>query len=343
MNQRDPAERQPRIWVTILIAILLLGLTEALLALYRPSALRLPEHFSSLYFERYVDRFRNERRPLVVVLGDSVLWGYGVSAPESAVDRLRRRFPQAAFLNLAYESATPADYDFLLRYLLRNGIRPRVVLLDVNTLAFNPFAPSYAKLNRPLERDARPLLESFDRDRITLPADLTQPTAEQKFDAFMQQHWALYGYRADIHQLFFRDSDFATALWNKGEARLRRDTATEKHPKYFGLYDLTPLSLDNISYAYCTHLFALLKAEHIPTVAFLPPVNHAVVGEYISAPAYGENLHRLQMLGSGYGIVVGDFDQLLSSDLFIDNAHASIIGNRRLADVLMPMLRQALK
>jgi len=336
---RQPA--RPRAWFGVLIALALLAAADALCALYRPTPARLPEHFSSLYLDRYTAQFTGPNRP-VVVLGDSVLWGFGVAPKDGVVGRLRARFPGVPFANYAYEAEGPADVDFLLRYLFARGVRPRVVLLDLNTLAYNPFAKSYQELGRALERKAPGLLEPFDSDKIELSDDVAHPTLEQKLDAFMQDHWQLYGYRVDIHQFLFGDADLATALWNRWNRRLRNDRSPDGRPKYFGLYDLTPLSPQNIAFAYSTHSLSMLAARRIPVVAFLPPVNHALVAQYIASPAYDANLHRLQTLGRSYGFSVINMDRLLKSANFLDNAHPNVVGNRRLADALSPALKASI-
>ncbi|MBV8809490.1 MAG: hypothetical protein JO033_12525, partial [Acidobacteriaceae bacterium] len=113
-------------------------------------------------------------------------------------------------------------------------------------------------------------------------------------------------------------------------------------PPYFGLYDLTPLGTDNIAFAYSAHAFAALKALRIPVIAFLPPVNHALVGQYIASPAYDANLRRLQALGKRYGVGVLNFDRLLTAREFLDNAHPNAAGNERLAQALMPFVAAAI-
>jgi hypothetical protein len=334
--------RQPRPLLGVLIALALLASADAVCALYVPRPMRLPAHFSSLYLDRFTAQFAGPADRPIVVLGDSVLWGYGVSARDGIVQRLRERFPSVRFANYAYEAEGPADVDFLLRYLLARGVRPRAIVLDLNTLAYNPFAKSYRNLGRALERKAPEFLQPFDAERIDLSDDVARPTFEQKLDAFMQDHWQLYGYRVDIHQFLFGDADLATALWNRWERRLRKERAPGERPEYFGLYDLTPLGADNVAFAYSAHSFALLKALHIPVVAFLPPVNHALVAQYIGSPAYDANLHRLQAVGKRYGITVINLDRLLQRASFLDNAHPNAAGNRQLAEALVPALRAAI-
>ena len=340
LGTHAPHARPPRALFGVLIALALLAAADALCGLYRPTPPRLPEHFSSLYLDRYTLQFRGDARP-ILVLGDSVLWGYGVPATASAVARLRDRFPDIPIANYAYEAEGPADIDFLLRYLFSRGVRPRAVVMDLNTLTYNPFAKGYQKLGRALERRAPLFLQPFDRERIELSDDVASPTLEQKLDSFMEDHWQLYGYRVDIHQFLFGDADAVTALWNHWAHDFRKKDAGQQ-PAYFGLYDLTPLSLDNVAFAYSQHAFSMLRSQGVPVIAFLPPVNHALVGEYIASPAYGANLGRLQTLGRHFGATVLNLDRLLPRSDFLDNAHPNAAGNRRLADALAPAIHDAL-
>ena len=264
------------------------------------------------------------------------MWGFGVPAQQGVVQRLSDRFPGVPFANFAYEAEGPPDVDFLLRYLSARGVHPRAVIVDLNTLTYNPFAKSYQSLGRALERRAPIFLQPFDRGRVQLSDDITQPTLEQKLDSFMEDHWQLYGYRVDIHQYLFGDADIATAIWTHWSRKLRTGTDESAQPAYFGLYDLTALGEDNIAFAYTEHAFSLLRALRVPVVAFLPPVNHALVGQYIATPAYDANLKRLQVLGKRFGIKVLNLDRLLPRSAFLDNAHPNAAGNDRLARALAP-------
>jgi len=341
LGTHAPRARPPRAIFGVLIAVALLATADAICWLYRPNPPRLPEHFSSLYLDRYTMQFQGGVRP-VVVLGDSVLWGYGVPAAQTAVAHLRQHFPNIPFANYAYEAEGPADVDFLLRYLFANDVHPRAVLMDLNTLTYNPFAKGYQRLGRALERRAPIFLQPFDQQRIELADDVANPTLEQKLDGFMEDHWQLYGYRVDIHQFLFGDADAVTALWNHWSHDLRKPQSGEQ-PAYFGLYDLTPLTLDNIAFAYTQHAFSLLKSKGVPVVAFLPPVNRSLVREYIASPSYDANLQRLQTLGRRYSATVLNLDRLLPQTAFLDNAHPNARGNGSLAQALAPAIGAAIQ
>ncbi|PZR59015.1 MAG: hypothetical protein DLM50_01930 [Candidatus Meridianibacter frigidus] len=324
--------------VTLAVTVMLLVLTDLGLHAWNLQPQRLPEHFSSSYLTRYVDQFKGQGN-LLVVVGDSVLWGYGVPPQDSTVAVLRREFPNLAVLNLSYEAGSPINVDFLLRYLLARGLRPRAVLFDLNPISFNQTTSSYDTLNAALARVCVPdLVSSFDRERLNAGSSAATRDVSERTDRFLEQHWLLYGLRVDMHQALFGDVDASTALWG----RINTSRASGGAPAYAQMYDLTPLGRQNVAYAYTEHSFAMLGAQHIPMLGFLTPTNHALVHTFVDVRAYDENLQRLQQLGHRYGVRILNFDRLLAQKNFIDNTHLTTAGNRRLAKALSPAIVRAL-
>lgn len=336
--------------LAILVTVLLLCQTDvavSTLSTERKFADRLPEHFSAYYLKQYTERAGGARNAVLVV-GDSVLWGYGVPVEDTAVAELRRRLPRTPIINAAFEAGTPINSDFLIRYLLAHRIYPRAILFDLNPLSFNQLAKSYDTLNPALESLAVPTyLQPFDDARLSADQAAKDPSVWAEVDRFLEIHWALYGSRVDIHQALFGDADAATALQTHVNTFLQVSTLTLKPAQepsvpYAEMYDLTPLSSENVSFAYTQHFLEMLAANHIPAIAILPPTNHALLHNYIDVPAYSANLRRLEHLCHLYGATVLNLDHRIPQKEFIDNTHLTKKGNGAVAQAVAPAIAHLL-
>ncbi len=340
MARSETGARRADIRVSALVTVLLLVLTDLALAAWRTTPGRLPAHFSSGYLQRYA--LRDAARDGLVVLGDSELWGFGVSPEASPVGQLARDLGAAPVENLAYEAQTPINADFVLRFLLAHGVRPRAVLLELNPATFNETSSAYDRLNPALADLALPdLLEPFDAGRLTDAQRRREITPGERLDRFVGDHWRLYGARLDLHQALFGDADLASAIYTRVEPLVqpapRRGTAA-----YAAMYDLTPLAADNVSFAYADHLLRTLARNRIPALVVLPPINHALLHPYIDNAAYRANLARLTQLAGRYRFATLNLDGLLAAGDFLDNTHVNADGGARLARAIAPHVARLL-
>ena len=311
--------------------LLLIVLDVVFRALWHPHPSRLPEQFSAAYLEGYVDAARGTSP--VIVLGDSTLWGYHLDERDAAVAALAAQRPRTAFLNLTYEGGSIVNSLFALRLALARGIRPSAVVLNLNSKEFNPADSAYKRLQPALERAVSAQFTAQDRSRLsTLPA----LTLADRLDAMVARVWAVYRHRVDIRVALFGFDDFAGfavdrlhALTGEREryARLHRPTADA----FLGTYDLDPIGPDNVEAVYLRALRDELVRDRIPTVAFLTPANHALLGGTLDDPAYAGNLARIARAMRGPGIRVVDLDRLDVGPHFIDNDHLDAAGSRLLA------------
>jgi hypothetical protein len=326
-----------RWWLCIPVALLCLVLVDAALRLWwHPHPGRLPEQFSAAYLQRYVDDERG--RAPVVVLGDSVLWGYKLPAPEAAATLLASRIAPRPLINLSYEGGSSANSYFMLRYVLSRGIRPSLVVLGVNSKETNEADSAYNRLEPALERDVLPLMDASDRKLLVLSATGGLPI---DLEQAVERVWLLYRYRTDIREQLFGTDDASLAFRDliqrlTGSAALQAADHRPTADKFLGTYDLGPLTSDNVDAKYLKALADLLRSNHIPTVAFLTPTNHQLLADYINAPEYDAKLHALSAILRRDGISVLDLDRSMRGSEFIDNDHLTEKGNEHLATSLYP-------
>lgn len=333
-----------RWWWAYVVAFFLLLVLDSTLLLWRPFPARLPEQFSAAYLRLFItDAPAN--KPVVAFFGDSVLWGYKIAPAQTAVALLQRDFPAASLLNLSYEGGSPPNDAIALRYLLHVRTQPAAVVIDLNSKEFSAIDSAYKTLHPALERAAYPLLTGDDRRMLQThtPEDLNG-----KLDRFMEQHWRLYGLRADLREQLFGTDDLATSLLNAvqrltGTAASRESAHRPTPDRFLGTYDLAPIARTNVAWQYYTAAIRELCSRHIPALIFLTPTNHHLLHDYIDVPAYDANLQRLTSAPHCTSITILNLDRAVPWRMFFDNDHLDGRGQRILAARLAPYLRQLLK
>ena len=333
-------EREP--WfIAYIVAILLLVLLDIGVRFWRPNPARMPQQFSAAYLDRITGQLPSKRH-LVLVLGDSVLWGYGVDAKDAAMSVLRQDYGESDLINLSFQGGSPENTYVLLRSLLEEGVRPQLVLFNVNLKEFNPADPSYRKLFPAVEDENRAQLDREDQRLLAINPENRAVSA--LLDQYVGRYWQLYHFRSDIKQAMFGEDDMARWLAARVEAltgtNARRTAAHRPTPnRFIGTYDLTPLGPGNVAFQYFEKTGRLLKTNHVRAIAFFTPTNHKLLHEFIDTPEYDDNVTALQRLASRYGIATLNLDRAVPSREFIDNDHLTVQGNRRLAQLLAPHIR----
>jgi lysophospholipase L1-like esterase len=321
----------------LLVALGILAALDVGVRLWLPYTDRLNANFSADYLARETDALRGTHP--IVVLGDSVLWGYGLRADQAAPALLRRRGLPVA--NLSYEGGSLPNTYAMLRLLLAEGVQPRLVVFNVNQKEFNAVDSAYATLHPSVEKLSWKLLPTSARAAL-------QPTQSASGTGALQRGiesvWQLYGMRTDLRELLFGDVDAAHAVLDQVQ-RLSGEHAREQlahrptPDKFEGTYDLSPLAPDNVGMQYLRLVTDLLRQRHIAAVAILTPTNHTLLHEYIDVPQYQANLAVTRRALTAGGVRVLDLDAAFPATEFLDNDHLDARGNVVLADRLEPAMR----
>lgn len=318
---------------TVAIATLLtLAAADAIARAAFPHLLRLERDFSATYLRRVLSADRN-RRP-IVVLGDSALWGYDIRADQVAASILMHKgWP---IENLAYEGGSTANTYAMLRVLLHDGVRPRLLVFNVNLKEFSAGDSAYRTLHPTVERLVWPLLTPAER---ALLVPHVKQTLDAKIDRALGNVWFLYGIRSDLRDKLFGHTDMAHAVraWTNGLSGERARLAVATAPtadRFLGTYDLDPLTRSNVEVVFLRKIVGVVKRRHLPAIAILTPTNHALLHEYIDSPAYQDQLAYVTAILHRAGIRVLDYDARFPARDFIDNDHLTPAGNAKLAAML---------
>ena len=299
--------------VTILALILI---ENALVLAYVPGVPRFATDFSPAFLQRKLQSIAGKSKE-IVFMGDSALWGYALPSDTSAIAILIKE--GCPCVNLSFKAGSPANDYALARLFDRYGVRPKLAVLEINQRAFNRADQSYKNLHPSVASLAAPILTPEDRATLgqtQAPGGLSEPV-----DRLLSKVSAAYAMRADLRALIFGDTDVLPKEPPKAD-------------DFLGTYDLAPLDANNVGVRYLTKAVKVLRNLGIPTIAFLTPTNHTLLHEYIDVPAYQANLNYLKNLLEREGVRVIDLDSAFPAGLFIDNAHLTPEGQRRLAAVL---------
>lgn len=330
-----------RWWISLPVVFVLLLLLDAGVRAWNPLPSRLPENVSAAYVDRYVREFSG-RANVVALAGDSAIWGYKVAAAEALGARIAAAVPRASVLNLSVEGGSPANSYVAVRGALARGVRPELVVLNLNLKEFSPNDRSYQRILPAFE----PIAQSFaTEDRAGMEFSDKHETALAQF---VERYWAFYRFRTDLRQALFGGADFASwlAARAKNLSGLAAREAVEAAPtadRYLGTYDLSPIDDANVSFGYLRRTLAMLRRERIPVLAFLTPTNHGLLHDTIDAPEYTANLRTLADRVRAAGGLVIDEDRAFLQGDFIDNDHLTPPALQRLAAALAPAIERTLR
>jgi lysophospholipase L1-like esterase len=305
--------------------VLALGLADLALRAFWPNDLRLDENFSAPLLTRIIARDDLQKR--IVFLGDSALWGYGLDAQDAVPSLLAARgFPVE---NLSYEGGSIANTYALLRILLAHGVRPRMIVFNVNLKEFSPGDSAYRTLYPAVEQLAWPDLTPPERQRLDRKA---KTTLDARFDRRIGSVWMLYGMRSDIREKIFGAADASTALDDRihalsGEAQREARAHVPTADRFLGTYDLAPLDNENVEVFFLRRLCELVKIANLRAVAILTPTNHTLLHEYIDSPDYAAQLAYVTEMMENAGLTVLDDDRRFAAKDFLDNDHLTADGN----------------
>jgi hypothetical protein len=325
MGQPLLAERRSRRSRIVACALVALCVTAALvvlenvtLATFFPHLPRFTTDFSAAYLSREIDAV-GSGPPAAVFLGDSVLWGYRLPADEIAVSLLQAR--GCTCPNFSFKSGSPANDYALARLFVARKIHPRTIVIEVNQAVLNQADTEYQTLHPAIADLAGPLLTPQERALLTIPAT---PGRLERIASSLSM---LYAMRSDIRETVFGD--------------VAPPPAQRLTPDLFeGTYDLAPLNAKNVGVTFLAKTADLLRAAGIPAVAFLTPTNHALLHDFIDNRQYDDNERFMNHLLASRGVRVVDFDRAIPKDEFLDNAHLTATGQRRLASLLAGAIRR---
>jgi hypothetical protein len=311
--------------VSLVTIVAVLFIESLVVSMAFPRLSRVTTDFSPAYFSRVLQSIASEPPGSeTIFLGDSVLWGYGLQSPQTAIAILQSR--GCACINLAFKAGSPANYYAIAKLIVAKGIRPRAVVIEVNQKLFNAADDWYKALHPAIAALATPILDSGEL------SDLSPPPAESAAQQWLDRHiapiWLPYAMRSDIKETLFGDDSALPVQAPTADA-------------FLGTYDLSKLDEENVGVKYLEKTVELLHASGIPVVAFMTPTNHVLLHDYIDVPEYRANGSYVKRLLERRGAYVIDLDRAFPAHEFLDEVHLTPEGQKRMAAILGDALSRA--
>jgi hypothetical protein len=196
-------------------------------------------------------------------------------------------------------------------------------VLEINQAVLNPEDNEYRTLHPGIAALAAPLLSLRDLALLSVPP--TPSPLQRRLDRALSSASELYAMRADLRETLYGDAPPSPM------PSLTSDL-------FEGTYNLAPLDEKNVGVHFLEKAADLLRAHHIRLVAFMTPTNHALLHDYIDTAQYRANGLYLRRLLERRGAQVLDLDARFPTGEFLDNAHLTTVGQRRLASILATAL-----
>ena len=302
--------------VVLAVLVAVVVIQNVTLHAFFPRLERVTTDFSPAYLRRELDELA-AAPPQIVFFGDSVLWGYALKPEQTAVSILSAQ--GCACTNLAFKAGAPANEYALALLFQKWGIRPKTIVIEINQRAFTASDAANYRLHPAIAELVDPLLSADDRSELSLPPPAPEKL-EVRAERLASSLFAIYAMRADIRE---------TVLPNGDQLPTKPLTSAD----FEGTYDLQALDDDNVSVHFLEKTVALFRSEHVPVVAFMTPVNHALVHPYVDTPEYRANGTFLKHVLERNGARVLDLDTAFPGNEFLDNDHLTPAGQSRLAAI----------
>ncbi|NTV51979.1 MAG: SGNH/GDSL hydrolase family protein [Candidatus Firestonebacteria bacterium] len=279
-------------------------------------------------------------RPLIVVMGDSVVYGSDLHAhgvphwrEQALAAGLQRQLPQATVLDLSLDGALPGDY--LGLYAAARRLKPDWIIFEYNYRMFSQ------KFGSPSEAVSRPWLRGLMSQPL-FPA-LPQ-TAGDKIKSVLRKVSQLYRYAEAFRDAFFfpsREEVINRLLAQVLPSRSLRDPGDREmllklkiKPHYY-----TPLLTPEHAGLQAVQLLENeLRRDQQPHLAFFTPQNQEYITEIADPHTWPRNLAILDsILGSladQKRFFYWNWGALYPADAFYDHCHLVPRYNETFAKML---------
>ncbi len=282
------------------------------------------------------------------VLGGSTAFGHGVEADRTVAAELNRLRPVENHLNLAIQASDSIREVDRLVHLLRLGYRPaRVIFIDglndISTFSWSP----YRALDKP--RTQTLLLDRGETSLI-----LGHPRSNNMVRAFrfslpvvqLLHHWqwqtrfkdiTVTEKRADLEPLDWQELMFFYTRWSEFQPERSNELAEE----WIDYYRANLEFVEALGWEFGFQPLLIFQP-----VGLADPANPFIKPAYLESPVfhlYSSFVTRVQEAIQSGGLPVGDCSSAFtgaSARSFVDIAHYSPAGNRRLAECIQEKIEE---
>lgn len=312
------------------------------------------KYFNQYELDAAINRVAKDQGPKILVLGDSFVWGTGLSDNQTFSAELEKylagriKGKKYHVYNLSIPASNAADVYAVLKQA--GPLKPDLIILNTNYFFFSAAEP-LAHMNY-LWLTAN-LSDEPDRNRLIQRLNIFTP--EVRLGEIIRRNLPLYRYREEINIKLFgtnKPQNKFTERLNSGVLSLRWRLGLEKKwkPKpgketgesLGWAYSPNPVTPDRANYIFSEKIAAYLKNNRLNAAIFVTPHNANVVGKFMAAEGFKKNNQVISDIFTKQNLPLFNYEERLGDNLQSDHVHLSREGStvfaRLLADDITPLL-----
>ncbi len=305
-------------------------------------------YYSEREIRKLLRMIQSDDQPKVVLVGDSFLWGTGVSAQELASEQLKRRlsdeYPNLHIWNVALPASHATDVYAMLKAIL--PMQPTALIVNTNYYFFT--IPE--DRNHMTQKWMLPLLEDEEGYAHLLKA-LGLNRTEMWIKSIMQTIIPVYRHKVELNiQLLgtTNGQDYITGeiaklySWLKHRSPIALPPGKVTEKSYREFYNPHIISEDQINVIYAKKIAELLDQSGIPTYLFSTPQNPTVLDSLIENAIFETNMKMIDRIYSGRSFLYENLHGVINPQYQRDNIHLTQEGHTVMADILYDRMKYLL-
>lgn len=319
----------------------------------RASEILLDDNVCNFAYEDFNDLkelIKNDQKPKIFLLGDSIGYGIGVAdESESVSGYLREINPDHSVYNLSSCGSKPLDYYLWVKYLTELDSNPdNIFVIQYNYKWFNNAGSKLEdkvsqkrilfEFAKYLDEEIRDDLDFYPRyfEYISHSLEKFFPVSSNKTKLFA----TIFHEKSKedfMEHLFFGKSE-KDSFEYKQQSWSKKDEMKSFNCKisYSGAA-WNPES--NFNYKVYLKTLNFVEENAVKAAVFLPPYNQELLAKCSNEKFY-DNVSGFLELAENKNIQNAEFTQIVNQSHFLDDMHLDPEGNRILADNITDLINQ---
>lgn len=301
-------------------------------------------YYTENEIRKLLDMVKADPNPKVIIIGDSFLWGTGVTPNQIASEKLKAmleaEFPDLNVWNLALPSSHATDVYAMLKTIL--PMNPTAIIVNTNYYFFT--IPE--EYNHMTQKWMLPSLADEPEYEQLLKA-LNMNKFEMAMKSLLESIIPIYRHKVEVNLKLLGHTtgqDWFSAQMAKVYAWLYRHSpialpagkATEE--SYRDFYDPHIIYEDQTNVIYAKKIADLLDQSNVPTYLFSTPQNPNVLGSLINNDLFDENMKMIDRIYANRSFIYENLHGVIDPRYQLDNIHLTPEGHTLLAELLYDRL-----
>lgn len=342
-----PRERIYRIGVSFAIFFIVINIcVYAFLPSYKQIG-RASEYFFDLNICNFSDKdlneiiqlLKNDKKPKIILLGDSVGYGIGVEENESISGRLRSLQNDYSVYNLSVCGSKPLDYYLWMRFFSKiDSDRKNIYLIQYN---YKWFGLSAGKLENIISQ--KKILIYF---QVYLTDEIKNDTGFNPgwFDTFkflVDRNIPVVSNKTTLFALLFRERSKEDLMRHIFFGGGEKPSFEEKRKSFNCRIDYSSGEWNEEDFNYKIYLetLDLINQKQLNAFVLMPPYNEQITGRCQDA-VFKNNVDKFLSDAALKNVSAAEFVNDVPAGFFLDDMHLTEDGSAVFAEKLLSKIKQ---